>query len=85
MFIHTNHDHDTFWVTVTTEENGMSGSTVTLRLSAEDATHLCSQIAHELEDWRMTNDPHEQAALLDEYQEERREIEVDLAYANEPF
>jgi hypothetical protein len=71
MFIHTNHDHDTFWVTVTTEENGMSGSTVTLR--------------YELEDWRMTNDPHEQAALLDEYQEERREINFDLAYANEPF
>lgn len=86
MFIHTSRHDDLFFVTVTAEDaEGKEASTVTLRLSREDADHLRSQIAHEITDWHIEHDPHEQAALMDEYHEDRAEIELDLAFASEPF
>jgi len=88
MFIHTSLDSDgTAYITMTAEENGSSsGSTVTHRLSLEEANYLCRQLDHDIQDWHVEHhDSHERADLRDEYHEERAEIELDLAFADEPF
>lgn len=87
MFIHTSRSDSTFFVTITADEpDSYNGSTVTLRLSHEEADYLCRQLEHDIQDWHVEhNDSHEQADLRDEYHEERAEIELDLAFADEPF
>lgn len=87
MFIHTSRADNTFFVTITAEEaESYNGSTVTLRFSQEEADYLCRQLEHDIQDWHVEHhDSHEQAALRDEYHEERAEIELDLAFADEPF
>ena len=91
MFIHTSRHGDLFFVTITSEtEDGRQASTSTFRLSREDADYLSKQLAHDVTDWHIEhdgeehNDPHERAALMDEYHEQRAEIERDLMFA-EPF
>jgi hypothetical protein len=78
-------------MTLTTEtEDGRQASTSTFRLSREDADNLRRQLAADITDWHIENqpeehaDPHERAALMDEYHEQQAEIERDLMFA-EPF
>jgi hypothetical protein len=91
MFIHTSRHGDLFFVTITSEtEDGRQASTSTFRLSREDADYLSKQLAHDVTDWHVEhdgeehNDPHERAALMDEYNTEQLENH-DLLFANEPF
>lgn len=91
MFIHTSRHGGLFFVTITSEtEDGQQASTVTLRLTREDADYLSKQLAHEVTDWHIEhdgeehNDPHERAALMDEYNTQQLENH-DLLFANEPF
>lgn len=91
MFIHTSRHGDLFFVTITSEtEDGQQASTSTFRLTRQDADYLSKQVAHEVTDWHIENDgeehndPHERAALMDEYYEQQAEIERDLMFA-EPF
>lgn len=91
MFIHTSRHGDLFFVTITSEtEDGRQASTSTFRLSREDADYLSKQLAHDVTDWHVEhdgeehNDPHERAALMDEYHEQQADIERDLMFA-EPF
>jgi hypothetical protein len=91
MFIHTSRHGDLFFVTITTEtEDGRQASTSTFRLSREDADYLSKQLGHDVTDWHIEhdgeehNDPHERAALMDEYHEQQAETERDLMFA-EPF
>lgn len=85
MHINCTHDDNMVWITATTEESASTSSTVTWRMSVTEAISFCAQLTHTIDDWHINRDPHEKATLLGEYQEERREIEVDLAYVNEPF
>ena len=91
MLIYTSRSGDLFFLTITTEvPDSSEGSTVTFRLSREDADGLSRQLAHEVTDWHIENageehnDPHERAALMDEYNEQELEkVNVSL-FANEP-
>jgi len=86
MFIYTSRHDELFFVTVTAEDSdGKEATTITLRLTRDDANTLCRQLEHDLTDWDIEQDPHEKATLMAEYHEERAEIERDLAFADEPF
>lgn len=88
MFIHTSRADATIFITVTAEENGgESGSTVTHRLTLEEAVALRRGLDADITDWHYEHDHdgHEQADLSDEYHEERAGLELDLAFADEPF
>ena len=91
MFIHTSRSGDLFFMTLTTEiPDSSEGSTATFRLSREDADNLRRQLAADITDWHIENqpeehaNPHERAALMDEYHEHQADIERDLMFA-EPF
>ena len=92
MFIHTSRSGDLFFLTITTEtEDGRQASTSTFRLSREDADYLSKQLGHDVTDWHLENageehnDPHERAALMDEYNEQELEKVIVIRFANEPF
>ena len=85
MFIHTSRSGDVFFMTLTTEiPDSSEGATATFRLSREDADNLRRQLATDITDWHVENDPAEQAAMMGEYHEQQADIERDLMFA-EPF
>jgi hypothetical protein len=92
MFIHVSRSGDLFFVTITTEvPDSSEGSTVTFRLTRQDADYLSKQLGHEVTDWHVENDgdeygdPHEAAAMMADYYDTQAEIINDLSFANEPF
>lgn len=92
MFMHISRHGDLFLLTMTTEvPDSTEGSTVTFRMSRQDADHLSKQLAHEVTDWHVENDgeehndPYERAALMDEYNEQELEKVNVILFANEPF
>ena len=84
MFIHTSRAGDTVFCTLDVEPKVGSAISTTMRMTIEDARQLASQMEKHILDHTIEHDPHEQAALMDEYHMQQLE-DQDLLFADEPF
>ena len=86
-FIHTSSagegDNTTIYCTIDVESVGSSCAT-TYRFTLSDARQLTGQLEKHILDALIQNDPHEQAALMDEHFEQQLENH-ELLFADEPF
>ena len=87
-FIHTSSagegDNTTIYCTIDVESAGSSSSSTTYRFTLEDARQLTGQLEKLIFDALIENDPHEQAAIMDEHFEQQLENH-ELFFADEPF
>ena len=84
MFIHTSRAGDTIFCTLDVEPKTGTAISTTMRMTLEDARQLTGQLEKHILDYTIENDPHEQAALMDEHFEQQLEAH-DLLFADEPF
>jgi len=87
-FIHTSSagdgDNTTIYCTIDVESAGSSSSSTTYRFTLDDARQLTGQLEKLIFDALIENDPHKQAALMDEYYLNQYDQHGPL-FANEPF
>ena len=86
-FIHTSSagagNNTTIYCTIDVESVGSSSSSTTYRFTLDDARQLTGQLEKLIFDALIENDPHKQAAIMDEHFEQQLENH-ELRCADEP-